>query len=1177
MPRNNQPNVTGDLVGVAPGKRLTGLYGAVLAALQGYAGTRQTGKPGPTVAAPVAGITGTPLSGVAPFTTIFDSTSSTGTISTYAWTFGDGGTSTSANPTHNYAAAGTYSVSLTVTGPGGSNTLTRTAYVSASAFVPPLDAPAWLSAPVGQWSAISGAAAPGGVGANFSGVAWRIEPNRMEVLSALPGGHASGAYVASNPVYSLRLDVDAPAWVTRRAASNSSGWSNTLPTTEYFPSDSRPVPRHTYNCNHWVPELAAYMIGGTFAALNGDLGIIEHRGFRCAEDGGSDDWAARGAYANKAEFHALIDARNTLTGEYLVGNGSSSQFYKWAPSTQTWTAINPTGTPQTAKGGHAFDYRRNAFTFIGSDGRWWTLGTTFLGYTMNATTWAKTAVTINSSAGFTDFSSYLNVWYHASCRYNENDDAYYLYNGNTFNTATAAGRIYKVFPNEGAAWDMMLLSRAGSYASVETVGSDNRFEVLEKYRAAVSIEPGQTPYYYRLPFASQVVVRSGSVAGTLPYTATLLPLRGEVPSGSTIVSPDDATLKASIVSTHDDGSAAVVVVTGETTVTANSTKRLAVTIAAAGADTALTAARIGALVANVTVDFAGAYGSASLTDFSTPERIWWANSRVICARYRLAAPTPGSTALEAVIDISAFGAGHDRALVEVVIENGKLDAAASTFATKPANATYTGATVSVNGTNAATVNSSAAPTGTHQAFRAWYASGWVGGNPALRATQRHMDLQRHPLFWRTDKDNSADLSSYASDAYAPWSTGRHPAANMGGVGDTPSIGPLPEWEARALQSGDYRAWNATEASALAGLSFNVNYRDSVTGLVPDAARMTQKYTKNDGAEGSWPMSADGSTRATWETAHQPAIGLMGFVSRPSPVFIELAQKIAVFSGTLNNDPAFMTLFDAAGAGISDMTGFCRNQIRGVAWGLRACNHATFLSPNGSTWRAGGSVWLGRYARYARSCSLSTYASLNVLFAPAGMTSSTLGDHDNSGNPSMPGNQIATWMHDFLVGELHKAASCRLITDVTEAGYLAAAADFAALARVRFVNEQADGGWRFVPYSATYMKADTSVPATYQEQRLYDRGGWVPATVSGQFYDYPSQATTPSTINASGLQATANDTYTVQFWDALRAAVEREVSGASAAWATVKNNVSNLSTWRAGFTSRPRWGSWPRNL
>ena len=47
----------------------------------------------------------------------FTSTS-TGAISTFAWSFGDGTTSSAENPAHVYSAAGVYTVSLTVTGPG---------------------------------------------------------------------------------------------------------------------------------------------------------------------------------------------------------------------------------------------------------------------------------------------------------------------------------------------------------------------------------------------------------------------------------------------------------------------------------------------------------------------------------------------------------------------------------------------------------------------------------------------------------------------------------------------------------------------------------------------------------------------------------------------------------------------------------------------------------------------------------------------------------------------------------------------------------------------------------------------------------------------------------------------------------------------------------------------------
>ncbi|NOT30884.1 MAG: PKD domain-containing protein [Planctomycetes bacterium] len=83
------------------------------------------------VAPPVAEFVGSPLSGVAPLSVSFTN-QSTGSITTHAWTFGDGGTSSAAAPSHAYALPGTYTVALTETGPGGANTRTRTNYVTVS-------------------------------------------------------------------------------------------------------------------------------------------------------------------------------------------------------------------------------------------------------------------------------------------------------------------------------------------------------------------------------------------------------------------------------------------------------------------------------------------------------------------------------------------------------------------------------------------------------------------------------------------------------------------------------------------------------------------------------------------------------------------------------------------------------------------------------------------------------------------------------------------------------------------------------------------------------------------------------------------------------------------------------------------------------------------------------------
>ncbi len=69
--------------------------------------------------APTAVTTGTPMNGDAPLVVAFDgsgSTDSDGTISTYAWDFGDGSAvSNLQNPTHTYNTAGNYTATLTVT------------------------------------------------------------------------------------------------------------------------------------------------------------------------------------------------------------------------------------------------------------------------------------------------------------------------------------------------------------------------------------------------------------------------------------------------------------------------------------------------------------------------------------------------------------------------------------------------------------------------------------------------------------------------------------------------------------------------------------------------------------------------------------------------------------------------------------------------------------------------------------------------------------------------------------------------------------------------------------------------------------------------------------------------------------------------------------------------------
>src|SRR6266700_4015127 len=78
----------------------------------------------PLPSPPTASFSAAPTSGTAPLTVQFTDTS-TGGPTAWAWDFGDGSSSTAQNPSHSYATAGTFTVALTASNAGGSDTATQ--------------------------------------------------------------------------------------------------------------------------------------------------------------------------------------------------------------------------------------------------------------------------------------------------------------------------------------------------------------------------------------------------------------------------------------------------------------------------------------------------------------------------------------------------------------------------------------------------------------------------------------------------------------------------------------------------------------------------------------------------------------------------------------------------------------------------------------------------------------------------------------------------------------------------------------------------------------------------------------------------------------------------------------------------------------------------------------------
>ena len=255
---------------------------------------------------------------------------------------------------------------------------------------------------------------------------------------------------------------------------------------------------------------------------------------------------------------------------------------------------------------------------------------------------------------------------------------------------------------------------------------------------------------------------------------------------------------------------------------------------------------------------------------ATPSKVWWANERVICCRYR--APIGTHPTLEAVVE-------HPRVLIESGAGRRSWSRAARwrrrhrlshlRVRTPPRSA--------LTARRLRRCSRLGAPGGPTGRFEPGTHRVWVGGDPWHRRHTRHRFNAGSSAVFPGLEDLAAAWRDTLADAYQAWGVGRHPASDMGGVRRTlTQLGPLPKWEVQYLQTGDNQARRAVIASALSVLSFNVNYRDSGAGLCADLRSVGEQEptaSRKPTQARAWPNNA--ARNLPGGQAHHPAAGLTG--------------------------------------------------------------------------------------------------------------------------------------------------------------------------------------------------------------------------------------------------------------------------------------------------------------
>jgi hypothetical protein len=324
--------------------------------------------------------------------------------------------------------------------------------------------PAWLAAAaVDQWVEIPGTAGAGGAPANaYSGLA--IKESTSELVIAAAGGHSDSA---DNRTVSIRLDVDAPAWVLRKAASPVAGHD------VGYNADGQPASMHTYQCTHYSKTADRVMRVRPRFTYPSANDANTNDGFNLE----TNSWDGQGVHPLAVRGYGFV----------RDGDGQiwTNAFERYDPLARSWSSPITTLTSDVVRFPGAYDSRRRQiFTLQWGDGQGYDSGLSASRVPVDGH--AQLHVDFVDNAALAQLKADQPAY--AGMDYDPLRDEFLFYSAASIASGSyqqTPGRVYAITPSDTGSWTVALKTVTGTPAATGTSGVQNRFRYLPALKGFV--------------------------------------------------------------------------------------------------------------------------------------------------------------------------------------------------------------------------------------------------------------------------------------------------------------------------------------------------------------------------------------------------------------------------------------------------------------------------------------------------------------------------------------------------------------------------------------------------------------------------------------------------------------------------------------------------------------------